>query len=82
MEKGKVLTHREKVVLIYLCADLTYSQIAGRLDISYHTVKFHVSNIYEKIGVHDKIQAYRWFFANQNELFGGTLYPRSADKKR
>ena len=74
MEK-RGLTHRERVVLIYLCADLTYSQIAERLGISCHTVKYHIRNIYKKIRVHDKIQAYRWFFANQNELFGGTLYP-------
>jgi len=82
MEKGKVLTHREKVVLVYLCADLTHSQIAEKCGISINTTRYHIRNIYKKIGVHDKIQAYRWFFANQNELFGGTLYPRSADKKQ
>jgi DNA-binding NarL/FixJ family response regulator len=53
------LTTREREVLEWLGQGLSNRQIAGRLDISEHTVKFHVSAIYAKMGVRSRAEAVR-----------------------
>jgi DNA-binding CsgD family transcriptional regulator len=53
------LTHREREVLEWLGQGLSNRQIAGRLNISEHTVKFHVSAIYAKLGVRSRAEAVR-----------------------
>jgi DNA-binding NarL/FixJ family response regulator len=51
------LTGRETEVLEKLVAGLTNAEIAGELFVSLGTVKFHVSNIYQKLGVGSRIEA-------------------------
>lgn len=51
------LSPREMEVLERLCAGKSNRQIAQELDISYQTVKNHVSSIFAKLGVQDRIQA-------------------------
>jgi PAS domain S-box-containing protein len=51
------LTRRETQVLHLLTKGCSNPQIASRLDISPHTVKSHVINIFNKLGVNDRIQA-------------------------
>jgi PAS domain S-box-containing protein len=51
------LTHRETQVLRLLAKGYSNTQIASRLGISPHTVKSHVINIFNKLGVNDRIQA-------------------------
>ncbi len=53
------LTSREREVLQWLGQGLSNRQIAGRLGISEHTVKFHVSAIYAKLGVASRAEAVR-----------------------
>lgn len=53
------LTAREHEVLQWLGQGLSNRQIAVRLDISEHTVKFHVSAIYAKLGVASRAEAVR-----------------------
>lgn len=53
------LTAREREVLQWLGQGLSNRQIAVRLDISEHTVKFHVSAIYAKLGVASRAEAVR-----------------------
>jgi DNA-binding NarL/FixJ family response regulator len=53
------LTEREKDVLQFLAQGLANKQIAVRLGISEHTVKFHVSSIYTKFGVTNRTEAVR-----------------------
>lgn len=53
------LTEREKKVASMLMEGLTYKEIAGRLFISYHTVKKHVESIYAKCGVGSRHELYR-----------------------
>jgi DNA-binding NarL/FixJ family response regulator len=53
------LTGREVEVLQYLSQGLTNKQIAVMLDISEHTVKFHISSIYAKLGVMNRAEAVR-----------------------
>lgn len=53
------LTEREKDVLQCLAQGLANKQIALQLGISEHTVKFHVSSIYTKLGVTNRTEAVR-----------------------
>lgn len=50
------LTTREMEVLQLLAYGLTNKQIAARLNISAHTVKFHISAIYNKLGTTNRVE--------------------------
>lgn len=54
------LTSREIEVLCLMAEGFTNSEISGLLSISPHTVKSHVINIFNKIGVNDRTQAAVW----------------------
>ena len=56
---GGDLTGRESEVLALLAQGLANKQIAARLGISEHTVKFHVSAIYSKLGASSRTEAVR-----------------------
>jgi two-component system, NarL family, nitrate/nitrite response regulator NarL len=51
------LTHRELEVVQLLADGLTNKEIANRLGISDHTVKFHVNGILGKLGVETRTEA-------------------------
>ncbi|HEX7715078.1 MAG TPA: response regulator transcription factor [Bacillota bacterium] len=53
------LSSREKEVLRLLAQGFENGEIASKLYIAEQTVKNHISNIYSKLGVHDRLQAYR-----------------------
>lgn len=53
------LTERENQVLQLLARGLANKQIAVSLGISEHTVKFHVSSIYTKLGATNRTEAVR-----------------------
>ncbi len=53
------LTARELQVLQLLARGLPNKQIALQLGISEHTVKFHVSSIYARLGVSSRTEAVR-----------------------
>ena len=53
------LTERESEVLGLLARGLANKQIAAALGISEHTVKFHVSSIYNKLNVTNRTEAVR-----------------------
>jgi DNA-binding CsgD family transcriptional regulator len=53
------LTSREREVLEQMAAGLSNRQIAAALDISEHTVKFHVSAVLGKLGVSSRAAAIR-----------------------
>lgn len=55
----EALTGRETEVLQLLAQGLANKQIALTLGISEHTVKFHVSGIYSKMGVTNRTEAVR-----------------------
>jgi DNA-binding NarL/FixJ family response regulator len=58
-EEAEELTEREGEVLQLLAQGLANKQIALSLEISEHTVKFHVSSIYAKLGVTNRTEAVR-----------------------
>jgi DNA-binding CsgD family transcriptional regulator len=51
------LTHRETQVLRLLAKGYSNPRIASDLEVSPHTIKSHVINIFNKLGVNDRIQA-------------------------
>jgi DNA-binding NarL/FixJ family response regulator len=58
-EAADLLTPREAEVLALLAQGMANKQIAVALAISEHTVKFHVSSIYAKLGVGNRTEAVR-----------------------
>ncbi len=54
---GGVLTPREHEVLELISLGLPNKTIARQLNISEHTVKFHISSIYAKLGAHSRAEA-------------------------
>jgi DNA-binding NarL/FixJ family response regulator len=60
------LSGREREVLILVVEGLANKQIARRLGISEKTVKGHLTNLFQRIGVSDRTQAALW--AERNGL--------------
>jgi NarL family two-component system response regulator LiaR len=54
---GSDLTEREREVLSYLARGLTNADIAAKISVSLATVKFHLANIYTKLGVNNRVEA-------------------------
>jgi two-component system nitrate/nitrite response regulator NarL len=69
-EKAKIslLTTRERDVISGLLTDPTanYGRIAEKLHISEHTVRNHITSIYDKLGVQNRIELF--LFASKHEL--------------
>jgi DNA-binding NarL/FixJ family response regulator len=63
---GPLLTEREQTVLSAVAAGMTTAAISERLWVSEHTVKFHLTNIYRKLGVPNRAGAVR--YALENDL--------------
>jgi DNA-binding CsgD family transcriptional regulator len=61
METGDSTRHalsaREAQVLEMMSLGLTNRQIATRLDVTTHGVKFHLASIYRKLGVANRTEA-------------------------
>ena len=57
---GVDLTDREQEVLRLLAAGMPNKVIASRLGIAEKTVKAHLTNVYQRIGVSDRTQAALW----------------------
>ena len=55
--QGNELTERERDVLNGMVAGLNNNEIADKLVISLGTVKFHISNIFQKLGVGSRVEA-------------------------
>jgi NarL family two-component system response regulator LiaR len=55
--QGNELTERERDVLKGMVEGLNNNEIAGKLVISLGTVKFHISNIFQKLGVDSRVEA-------------------------
>ena len=54
---GNELTERERDVLKCMVEGLNNNEIAERLVVSLGTVKFHISNIFQKLGVDSRVEA-------------------------
>lgn len=59
------LTKRETEILEQLASGLNYNQIAENLFISPGTVRKHIENIYQKLHVHNKVEAVQLAIRNR-----------------
>jgi two-component system, NarL family, nitrate/nitrite response regulator NarP len=59
------LTSREKTMLAALARGRTNIELAKDLDISVNTVKFHLRNLYEKLGFTNRSQAIAFYYSNE-----------------
>jgi two-component system nitrate/nitrite response regulator NarL len=68
---GPDLTPRETTILMAVAGGLTTKAISEDLWLSEHTVKFHLTNIYRKLGVSNRSAAVRYAFENDLAPSGG-----------
>jgi len=59
------LSRREKVMLEALSKGLTNRELSRELGISTNTVKFHLSNLYEKLSVRNRAQAIAFYYSSR-----------------
>jgi len=59
-EQAVVLTRRETEILRLAAEGYSNAQLAKMLWVTEQTVKFHLSNIYRKLGVSNRTEASRW----------------------
>ena len=64
-QTASLLSAREREVLARIAAGDSNKLIARAFDLSPHTVKRHVANILDKIGLHSRGQAAAWHRANE-----------------
>jgi DNA-binding NarL/FixJ family response regulator len=63
------LTERERSILAKVAGGLTTAAISHELWVSEHTIKFHLTNIYRKLGVANRASAIR--YALEHGIVGG-----------
>ena len=62
------LSRKEKLIIEALSEGLTNKQISARLEISSNTVKFHISNIFDKLNVKNRAQAIAHYYKSKSSL--------------
>ncbi|MCB1908142.1 MAG: hypothetical protein KDH15_12270 [Rhodocyclaceae bacterium] len=70
-EPAGLLRPREREILLLVSNGLSNKSIARQLSVSPETVKWHMKNIFQRLGVTSRIQAVRWAHANMPELAAG-----------
>lgn len=59
------LSKRERMMLEFLSKGLTNKELSTQLEISANTVKFHLSNLYEKLDVKNRSQAIAFYYSSR-----------------
>jgi DNA-binding NarL/FixJ family response regulator len=57
LAKMKAVSRREMEVMSLISESMTNEEIAEKLFLSAKTVKTHISNIFEKTGIHNRVEA-------------------------
>ncbi len=57
LNESRKLTEREIAVLIGLGKALSNKEIAKQLFVTHHTIKAHISGIYKKLGITNRVEA-------------------------
>ncbi|MNV49085.1 HTH-type transcriptional regulator MalT [compost metagenome] len=57
----EILTEQEMKVLHLIASGLSNKEIADRLYVTGETVKFHIKNMYRKLGINNRVQALQHF---------------------
>jgi len=63
-DPAEALTTRERALLSALARGLNNRDLGAELGISVNTVKFHLRNLYDKLGVNSRAQAIAFFFSS------------------
>ena len=72
------LTKREQEIVAALARGLSNKQIGRELYLTEQTIKFHLTNIYRKLGVANRTEATRYAYAEG--LVENPLYDRTGDR--
>ena len=72
------LTPREREILQLVAEGYSNAQLARMLWVSHETVKFHLSNIYQKLEVTNRTEASRWAHVHGVALMGSSSPPGSS----
>ena len=59
------LSRKERVMLEALSKGLTNRELSHDLDITINTVKFHLSNLYDKLSVKNRAQAIAFYYSSR-----------------
>lgn len=59
------LSRKERIILEALSKGLSNRELAKELGISMNTVKFHLSNLYDKLSVRNRAQAIAFYYSNR-----------------
>ena len=62
----QLLSRKERAILEALAKGLTNRQLSAELGISTNTVKFHLSNLYDKLSVKNRAQAIALYYSSRN----------------
>ncbi len=62
------LSKKERVILEALSKGLTNRELSSELGISTNTVKFHLSNLYDKLDVKNRAQAIAYYYSSKSGL--------------
>ena len=60
------LSRKERAMLEALSKGLTNRELAAELDVSINTVKFHLSNLFDKLSVRNRAQAIAYYYSNRH----------------
>jgi two-component system nitrate/nitrite response regulator NarP len=61
------LSRKERAILEALAKGMSNKELSKNLEISTNTVKFHLSNIYEKLSVKNRSQAIAYYYSANNK---------------
>ena len=68
------LSRKERVLLESLANGMSNRELSKTLQISTNTVKFHLSNIYEKLAVKNRAQAIVYYYSSQQSDRGSSEF--------
>ena len=60
------LSRKERTILESLSKGLTNRELSAELGISINTVKFHLSNLFEKLAVRNRVQAIAYLYSSRH----------------
>ena len=67
-EFNSLMSPREKEVMGLVYKNMSHEDIADRLNLSTHTVKNHIRNAFERLGIHSTQEFI--IYANEHKLYG------------